>query len=151
MRILGISFGHAAAAVLVEDGKVLFAVEDEKLSRIKGNITFPTRTVNYILEKYWLSPDDIDVVAVGCQNIAEFGYGYRQLNRYFGRNGIAEKSKGLFFDGMKRTFPNKVNITRPIEDLFYKSMRRIGFPATKIQLVNHHLAHAASTFFICSK
>ena len=42
-KIIGISFGHSAAAVLIEDNKLLFAIEEEKLTRIKGHITFPSK------------------------------------------------------------------------------------------------------------
>lgn len=147
MRILGFSFGHAAAASLVEDGRILSSVEEEKLSRIKGDTTFPQRAVNFILKKHGLTPADIDAVAVGCRNIVEFGAGYRQLNKYFNGSGLDETWKGLFVDGMKRLFPYRVDISGPVGRLFYNSLEKMGFAKNKVKLVDHHEAHAASAYY----
>jgi len=50
-NILGITPGHNGSATLVSEGKVVFYLEEERLSRIKydGN---PLRTILYILSKY---------------------------------------------------------------------------------------------------
>ena len=89
-KIIGISFGHSAAAVLIEDNKLLFAIEEEKLTRIKGHITFPSKSIEYILNKRNLKPEDIDFVALGCENIFEFGHSILQIKEQFG-------SKSYFF------------------------------------------------------
>jgi hypothetical protein len=36
MRVLGIHDGHNASAVLLEDGKISYAVQEERLNRIKN-------------------------------------------------------------------------------------------------------------------
>ncbi len=147
MRILGVNFGHSAAACLVEDGRILSAVEEEKLSRVKGDTTFPQRAVQFILKKHRLRPEDIDVVAIGCRDLTEFGYGYRQLSRYLRRTILIDKCAGLFYDGIKRLFPYQVNLSGPLERLFYDSLNEMGFPKEKVRLVDHHTAHAASAYY----
>ncbi len=147
MRILGVNFGHSAAACLVQDGKVLSAVEEEKLSRIKGDTTFPQRAVQFVLKQNGLRPEDIDIVAVGCRNLAEFGYGYRQLSRYLRRSGPVDKYAGLFYDGIKRLFPYRVDLSVPLGRLFYDSLKKMGFSREKVRLIDHHTAHAASAYY----
>ena len=98
MKIIGISFGHSAATTYVENGKLIFAVEEEKMSRIKGHITFPNKSLSYILNKFNLSTNDIDFIAVGCEDISEFIYSYRNLNGYFNSNSFIDKIRGLLFD-----------------------------------------------------
>ena len=63
MRVLGINFGHSAASALIEDDKIVAAVEEEKLSRIKGHITFPKKSIQYVLKTANVTIDDIDFVA----------------------------------------------------------------------------------------
>jgi carbamoyltransferase len=51
MKILGIHFGHNAAAALVVEGKIVAAIEEEKLARIKGYIGMPYKAINFILKE----------------------------------------------------------------------------------------------------
>ena len=74
MKIIGISIGHSAAATYVENGKLMFAIEEEKMSRIKGHITFPNKSLSYIYKKFNLSASEIDFIAVGCEDISEFTF-----------------------------------------------------------------------------
>jgi carbamoyltransferase len=63
MNILGISaFYHDSSACLFKDGELVFACEEEKFTGIKHDSSFPTRTINHILEHYNLTYDDIDMV-----------------------------------------------------------------------------------------
>jgi carbamoyltransferase len=146
LLILGISFGHSSAAVLLVNGKIKDAVEEEKLSRIKGHATFPQMAIDYILKKNNLLPEDIDRIAIGCKDIAEWSYFYRNLNKYFKKTGIFHKGVGLYYDGVKQCFPfidNRSVLTRA----FYKYVSALGFHKEKIELIDHHLAHAASAYY----
>lgn len=64
MVILGLNAFHPdAAAVLVVDGKVAAAVEEERLSRVKHAGGFPERAIKAVLEIAGKSPEEIDHVA----------------------------------------------------------------------------------------
>lgn len=146
-KIIGISFGHSAAAVLIEDNKLLFAIEEEKLTRIKGHITFPSKSIEYILNKRNLKPEDIDFVAVGCENIFEFGHSILQIKEQFG-----SKSYFFYFIGklinLIKTYFWSFDDKKLIEKYFYYLMNKKGFSKQKIHLVNHHLSHAASAYYL---
>jgi len=53
MNILGISaYYHDSSACLFQDGKLVFACEEEKFSGIKHDPSFPMHVINYIKEHY---------------------------------------------------------------------------------------------------
>ena len=64
MRVLGISpLDKDATASFVEDGEILFACGEERLSRTKLQDGFPMRAVKMGLERTGWTLDSIDVVA----------------------------------------------------------------------------------------
>ena len=68
MYIIGISSGlkhghHDGAAVLIKDGKVIFAAEEERFTLSKhARSELPTYTIRYILKKFKLSIRDISFI-----------------------------------------------------------------------------------------
>ena len=61
--ILGIHDGHDAGAVLI-DGDRIFAVNEERLNRIKKYRGFPELSVRKVLEMVNASPEDVEIIAV---------------------------------------------------------------------------------------
>jgi carbamoyltransferase len=60
MNVLGVSaYYHDSAACLFQDGKLVFACEEEKFTGIKHDSSFPEHTVQYIKENY---TDKFDIV-----------------------------------------------------------------------------------------
>jgi hypothetical protein len=61
--VLGIKMrGHDPGAALIFDGR-LVAISEERLNRIKySKGIFPTKAIQYCLDAFGLSPDDIDLV-----------------------------------------------------------------------------------------
>lgn len=66
MRVLGISpLDKDATASFLEDGRIVFACGEERLSRVKLQDGFPHRAIRMGLERTGWSPESIDVVAYG--------------------------------------------------------------------------------------
>src|ERR671910_3780319 len=64
MNILGIScFFHDASAVLLRDGQVLAAAEEERYSRQKHDYNFPTQAIRFCLARGGIRSQDLDYVA----------------------------------------------------------------------------------------
>ncbi|WP_456366671.1 carbamoyltransferase family protein [Thermococcus sp.] len=61
--ILGVHDGHDAGAVLI-DGERIFAVNEERLNRIKRYRGFPKLSVRKVLEMADVEPEDVKVIAV---------------------------------------------------------------------------------------
>ena len=61
---LGISaFYHDSAACIVKDGKVLYAIEEERFTDIKHDSSFPENAIQYILyEANIIDMNEVDEV-----------------------------------------------------------------------------------------
>ena len=63
MYTLGISaFYHDSAAVLLQDGVVIYALQEERFTRKKRDDSFPKNCINHILSKLDLDLSAIDAV-----------------------------------------------------------------------------------------
>ena len=67
MRILGINDHITSGAALIEDGRVLAAVNEERLVRKKMVIGFPWESIGAVLDIAGLRPNDIDCIAVASK------------------------------------------------------------------------------------
>ncbi|CAI1493787.1 Putative carbamoyl transferase, NodU family [Thermococcus nautili] len=61
--ILGVHDGHDAGAVLI-DGERIFAVNEERLNRVKKYRGFPELSIKAVLEMANADPEDVEVIAV---------------------------------------------------------------------------------------
>ena len=66
MKVLGFSVGHDKGAVIIEDGKVLVGITQERLSRIKHDGAYqggliPLESINYCLNALGISHQDINL------------------------------------------------------------------------------------------
>lgn len=68
--IVGINDSHDASACVVIDGKLICAVSEERLQRIKNMGTFPKNAIKDCLKIAGIQKSDIDYVAVGNQNVS---------------------------------------------------------------------------------
>jgi carbamoyltransferase len=64
MNILGIScFYHDSAAVLVKDGEIAAAAQEERFTRKKHDPRFPAQAIAWCLRSHNLTIKDIDYIA----------------------------------------------------------------------------------------
>ena len=66
MRVLGFSVGHDKGAVIIENGKVVIGITQERLSRIKHDGAYqggilPVESINYCLNNLGITYSDIDL------------------------------------------------------------------------------------------
>ncbi|HKS16029.1 MAG TPA: carbamoyltransferase N-terminal domain-containing protein, partial [Planctomycetota bacterium] len=63
MHILGIScFYHDAAAVLLRDGEIVAAAQEERFTREKADAGFPRHAIDYCLGHEEIGPSNLDAV-----------------------------------------------------------------------------------------
>src|SRR5580765_144321 len=64
MRILGLSaYYHDAAAALIMDGRIEYAAQEERFTRVKHDPDFPRGAIRSCFETTGVRPGDIDLVA----------------------------------------------------------------------------------------
>ena len=64
MILLGLSTMGNSAACIFKDNKIIAAIEEERLSRIKNDGAFPIRSIKECLRISNLSINDIDIICV---------------------------------------------------------------------------------------
>lgn len=140
MKILGISaFYHDSAAAIIENGKVLFAAQEERFSRIKNDASFPKDAIQFCLNESGFSMDEIDLIAFYDKPFLKFE---RLLETYyaFAPNGFKSFAMAMPLWLKEKLF---------IKQIIRKELKTLGSTVHKIQInfPEHHLSHAASAFY----
>ena len=141
MKVLGISaYYHDSAAALIVDGEVRYAAQEERFSRIKNDASFPEEAITYCLSESGFALEDLDYIAFYDKPFLKFE---RLLETYY---AFAPKGFRSFAMAMAIWLKEKLFTKQIIR----KSLKKIGGShARKIPIVfpEHHLSHAASTFY----
>ena len=138
MFTLGIScYYHDSAAAVLKDGTVLAAVEEERFSRIKFDDSFPKLAIDWCLKQVGIKISDIDSVAFYDKPVLKFE---RLLDNYL---GVAPRGLSSFLD----VIPKWIHKRLWVKDEIKKNLK--GFKGD-ILFPEHHLSHAAHTFFTSS-
>lgn len=134
--ILGISaFYHDSAAVLLIDGEIVAAAQEERFSRIKNDPGFPTKAVDYCLSKAGLTAADLDHVGFYDKPFLKFE---RLLETYVATAPLGIRS---FFKAIPIWLQQKLHLPREMR-------KALGGAYTKrFVFTEHHESHAASAFF----
>lgn len=114
MRVLGFSVGHDKGAVIIEDGKVVVGITQERLSRIKhdgahqGGI-IPFESISYCLNSLGVTYKDIDLFVYSTTEVedkvpADFFRKYPSINfdkLYFIPHHLAHAYSTFFSSGLE--------------------------------------------------
>jgi len=137
MYILGIScYYHDSAAVLLQDGMLVAAAEEERFTRKKHDFGFPHHAVDFCLRQAGITGQDLDYVVFYEKPLLKFE---RIMMTAL---GTFPRSWSTFRESMIAWLNEKLWIKSQILDT-------LGIPSEKLLFVEHHLSHAASAFF-CS-
>jgi carbamoyltransferase len=81
MNILGLSaFYHDSAAAVLQDGKIVAGVHEERFTRKKHDSSFPTNAVKFCLKFSGLSIDELDAIVFYDKPLLKFE---RLLETYY--------------------------------------------------------------------
>jgi len=123
---LPVWFFHDSAACLVQDGRILAAVEEERVNRIKHTNMLPLGAAGECLKTAKVAPDEIDFIAYFFQE----DYADTELNlQYIQYPALPLRSAR---DLLRERFSEFLGI--PIS-------------SEKIRFVRHHQCHASAAFF----
>ena len=151
MNILGIWDGHDSGAALVQNGRLVFAINEERLTRRKLEIVFPTRSIDACLTHAGLKPDQIHIVAATtCDPAKTLGRLWPgSKERYY--NVRRRKTAPGPLAGLTRTMKYRMTewspgpISRAASSFILKrQIARCGLHRAELQIVDHHAAHATA-------
>ncbi|MBF0557881.1 MAG: hypothetical protein HQL08_03775, partial [Nitrospirae bacterium] len=154
MYILGIWDGHDSGAAIVSDGRVLAAVNEERLSRRKLEVEFPERAITACLDLVGARPVDINHIAVSTADFSKtltrifpkLKEEYYQIRRRKKAPGFASQIKKAAKYKLTEIGPS--GITRYLsERVVRKRLGLPGFQDFRISFFDHHECHAAAAAF----
>src|SRR6185437_8426197 len=139
MLILGLNMFHAdASAAIVQDGKVVFGIAEERLNRVKHYAGFPTMAIQACLDAVGAKTGDIDHIAVGQDTDANLA----EKVRY----AISNPAKLLNFIRLRKRKQDIRDVRELIANNLECDPEALRF---KVHHLEHHIAHIASAYY-CS-
>src|SRR5579871_2889290 len=139
MITLGYNYSqmHDSSACIMRDGELLYAVAEERLSRLKHDAGFPHRAIRACLDFAKVRPDQIDEVCQGwpapwsmfSSDLKGFATGRVPVNK------TSVISSVRLFGSMASQNGG-----------FKRFTQHFGPTRAKMRFVDHHLAHALSAY-----
>ncbi len=141
MLVLGLSNMRDAAAALLQDGRILAAVEEERFARIKHVTALPVQAMAWCLRQAGASLTDVDAIVVPWK--------YWVIGRRARLAlGAMLRSPALFRVKGRRVAERLRQEWAELAWLPRHLRRHFGPGRYRPVYVDHHLAHAASTFLV---
>ncbi len=143
MIILGLSgaISHDPSAALYIDGKLVAAVEEERLIRDKhAKGKMPREATRFVLERAGIKPSDVNIVAIPMAPISLSSPArWHYARRYW---YAPDRSLDALLNGNRRYRRYAGRIKAMLEEL--------GFNESQYEFepVEHHLAHASSAYHL---
>ena len=132
--ILGVNAFHAnSSACILKNNQVIFAIEEERINRIKNWSGFPIESIKMCLNHVDIKLNDLEFIALNRNSKSNLKqkvfFSIQNLNNF---KYALKKSKNL------------INLNN-IESVFLKEFN-LSKLKPKILFIDHHLAHIASSF-----
>ena len=159
MKILGISDHFTSGAAVIIDGRVVAAVNEERLARKKMVMGFPRKSIAEVLRIAGIRPQDLDHVSLASKwghflnDYVDFSNGVFGVDEGIVRNLFFSAGSQLSFLRSKLPFLERLyyDLRQPS---FARRHRRIAevlrdeFDITcPVEFISHHLSHAAGAYY----
>ncbi len=153
--ILGITDGDDAGAVLLQDGRIIAAVNEERLNRMKLSIGFPRLAIEEVLRLGNINCRQVDKVALAA-HIEKWVSSSQPNKGWFQRASIVDRARNKIASLLAKPLANV-----PIAYSAYKLLKRLSFGRRRSHVEQtlremgimapvsyhvHHLCHALSAF-----
>jgi carbamoyltransferase len=153
--LVSLHYGHDSTVVYMENGEIIEAMSEERLSRYKKHTGFPTRALQYVKDKYNIP--HIDTIYVVGENPAwDSGAFITEEDNKKSRQGEDKEHSPDYKRSLQFIFPSLV----PVLNTYYSVKEKFTFmgiakkveaflaerfPNGKVVRFHHHMAHAWST------
>ncbi len=143
VTILGIHDGHNAGAALIQDGKVLAAISEERLNNIKNYSGVPELAMRKVFEISGVKTSEVDSVAIASFLRLDDPVKVDGNKLHFLAENISPLIHNKTFIKYSVSFLHKFRKIKGIVDV----LDEIGINNKKVKFVEHHLAHAACAYY----
>ncbi len=145
MLVCGINGGHNASAALVQDGRLIGALQEERLTRCKNQSGYPRNAVERLLRHHSVSWSDVDAFVFGGHEVYyepgldERDYSLR-IRSY--KNLARTKVRRWLRKTPMRARTHRARRERQIANLLEHGVKR-----DVIFQIDHHRSHAATAYY----
>lgn len=158
MRVLGITTEGDGGAAVVEDGRILAAVNEERLCRMKLVVGFPRGAIREVMRLSGTRPEDLDAAIVAA-TMSEFVDELEPFDGWFqgmqhGSGGLIKRVAGhlaRYRDALPFLETGYYVLQSPIywnrRRAIRSILRREFELRCPIVFVDHHFAHLTSVYF----
>lgn len=140
MYILGLNYGEFnTSCAIIKNGKLLFALQEERCNREKFSKQFPIRSIEYILKKFKIKIGDVYAITSGWNPAGH-------LTKY---NPLISKHRNLRENNYYTLIDNIFRLDKREDSLYTEinvNFTKKKFP--KFFHINHHACHAANAFYL---
>jgi len=132
--IIGLNAFHAdSAAALTKDNQLLFAIEEEKLNRVKHWAGFPLLAINKCLKETSIASQEVTDISINTNPFSNL----KKKLPFFLKNFLFGTKKYEIFNRTKNKFKLKSLLNKNFN---FNSK-------VKIHFVDHHLSHISSVYY----
>ena len=144
MYILGISsFAHESSCALIKDGRIKILLEEERFNREKHTWKYPENAIKRVLEMEGISIYDIRHFTFFWTPLREITGNIFHFMRFF------PQSINLFNAYERGQEPSFFERLYAMQNVGKSIQKQFGLKkAPRIHFIEHHLCHAASSFFV---
>lgn len=136
--ILSVScFYHDSAAVLLKDGEIVGAVQEERFSRKKHDDSFPRQSIQWLLKEFNVAHSDIEACVYYEKPFVTFE---RLIETHLAYAPFGFKS---FIASVPLWIKGKLFLEKDLK----KELSSLGLKEVPLKYSEHHLSHAASAFY----
>ncbi|MBW2997529.1 hypothetical protein KY349_04280, partial [Candidatus Woesearchaeota archaeon] len=139
---LGINDGHNSGAALVKDGKVVAAVQEERLTNVKNYSGVPRKAIPEVYKIAKIHPSETDVISIVSLNRV-----YAPLKEMPWKVKLFMKISPLLNShAWSKFYVKMLHKFRPMEELD-KIFKKLKIDDKELVFVEHQKAHAACAHY----
>lgn len=164
MKILALNIGIGASVCLVRDGEILIAMEEERLSRIKGHMGFPDLALDYVKKNYGDVLSALDWVGIAGYKPSfldkeAFLQNYERRASGKGASLTPGMSAKRLGGAISRVLSRRGQGSLAVfsgnngsgDEFVFGRLKEFGVRREQIVHVKHHACHAAAAYYGLAK
>src|SRR5207249_4655651 len=140
--IIGVHDGHNASAAILNDGELVFAVQEERLTGRKNHSGFPFESIKACLAAAGIAPRQVAQLALGTMRRTPTPRRSQDMAAAFQRDASLKGFvRRLLWYGYVR-FNEDFGLAERL-----RAAASLGFTPPQIKRYDHHLGHAATAYY----
>jgi carbamoyltransferase len=148
MNIIGINYLSESSVCYLKNGKLISAISEERINRIKNWHGIPIKSIETILKKNNLRYSDINFfvttgISVQDKSVPDYEVYFNKIS-IIKKSKLSKKKKYLQIKFLKKRMSHENNV---INKRTKNILKKLHKKFKNLLIYDHHLSHAASAIF----